>query len=559
MTSSHLTGVVLSVLLAASASAQTPIPVPRVDPAATPYLLFFQSQAVGRDEVSVIRTAEGWTIRGASRQGPPMDVTTRIAEVLYDADWRPKSLLIDGVVRGQDITLKTTFAGGKASNIIAVQGEPQTKVDVASPDAVVLPNSFLGSYAALARKLQGKTAGAQLRAYVAPQGEVPITLMAVTSERIDTPKAKIAATRYALVVNNPPPGGDVPLSIWTDAASDLLRMSVPSQGLELAREDIASTAARTVSFSLPGDESVQIPASGFNLAATITRPPNAVGRLPALVLIAGSGPLDRDETVAGIPVFGHMTRDLVAAGFLVVRYDKRGVGQSGGRTEAVTLGDYADDVRSIVMWLDKRKDVDPKRIGLIGHSEGAGIAMLAAAREDKRVRAVALLAGISSTGAAVVLEQQRRLLDRSKADEPTRQSKIALQQKIHAAVLTGTGWDGVPAELRRTADTPWFHSYLSFDAATAMKGVKQPILILQGERDTQVLPYHADKLAELARARKGKADVQEVKVPDVNHLFVVAKTGEVEEYATLGPGAQVSDAVTSATATWMMKTLGAGK
>lgn len=549
----------MSVLLAASASAQTPVPVPRIEPAATPYLLFFRSQAVGRDEVSVIQTADGWIVRGASRQGPPMDVTTRVAEVIYDSDWRPKSLLIDGVVRGQDVTLKTTFADGKASNVIAVQGVPQTKVDPASPDAVVLPNTFLGAYAALARKLRGQAAGAELRAYIAPQGEVPITVVGVASERIDTPKARIAATRYALVVKNPPPGGDVPLAIWTDAESDLLRMSVPAQQLELAREDISSTASRTVSFSLPGDESVQIPASGFNIAATLTHPPNAAGRLPVLVLIAGSGPLDRDETVAGIPVFGHMARDLAANGFLVVRYDKRGVGQSGGRTEAVTLADYADDVRSILSWLEKRKDVDRKRMGLVGHSEGAGIAMLAAGRDDQRVRAVALLAGFSSTGAAIVLEQQRHLLDRSKADPATRQSKIALQEKIHAAVLSGTGWEGVPDELRRTADTPWFHSFLSFDAATAMKDVKRPILILQGERDTQVLPYHADQIAALARARKKKADVSVVKLPDVNHLFVAAKTGEVEEYASLGPDARVAEAATSAIATWMMSTMGAGK
>ena len=233
VTSSHLTGVALSVLLAASVAAQTPVPRPRPEPAPTPYLLFFQAQPVGRDEVSVIQSADGWIVRGASRQGPPMDVTTRVAEVIYDAEWRPKSLLIDGVVRGQDMTLKTTFADGKASNVIAVQGVPQASVDAASPDAVVLPNMFLGAYAALARKLHGTAAGAELHAYIAPQGEVSITVTAVASERFDTPKARIAATRYSLVVNNPPPGSAVPLSIWTDSASDLLRMSVPSQQLEL--------------------------------------------------------------------------------------------------------------------------------------------------------------------------------------------------------------------------------------------------------------------------------------------------------------------------------------
>ena len=102
-------------------------------------------------------------------------------------------------------------------------------------------------------------------------------------------------------------------------------------------------------------------------------------------------------------------------------------------------------------------------------------------------------------------------------------------------------------------DTPWFQSFLSFDAAQVMKDVKQPVLIVQGDLDRQVLPYHADGLSELARARKGKADVQVAKIPGVNHLFVAAKTGEVDEYGSLGPDAKVSEAATSAIATWMAK------
>ena len=130
-----------------------------------------------------------------------------------------------------------------------------------------------------------------------------------------------------------------------------------------------------------------------------------------------------------------------------------------------------------------------------------------------------------------------------------------MQVKINAAVMTGTGWDGVPTAVRKVADTPWFQSFLSFDASKAMKDVRQPILIVQGELDTQVLPYHADGLAGYARARKGNADVQVLKVPGVNHLFVAAKTGEVREYASLGSDAKVSSVVTSAVASWMSKTL----
>ena len=98
------------------------------------------------------------------------------------------------------------------------------------------------------------------------------------------------------------------------------------------------------------------------------------------MLIAGCGPLDRDETAYGIPIFAQLANALADAGFAVVRYDKRGVGQSGGRSEFATLNDYAEDVVAVIKFLEKRKDIDPKRIALVGHSEGAAVALLAARR-----------------------------------------------------------------------------------------------------------------------------------------------------------------------------------
>jgi uncharacterized protein len=520
----------------------------------TQFLVFLRSQPMGREEVVVLRLQDGYVVRGTSRLGPPIDITSRIAEVHYDLEWRPKSLHIDGVVRGQDVALKTTFAGGKAMNVIAIQGKEQPKEDPVAADTVVLPNAFLGSYAALARRLQGKAAGAVLRGYIAPQAEIPITVTAVAPERIETPKGVINVTRYAMIFNNPPPVGNMIVNLWADQNHDLIRMNIPAQSIELAREDIASAASRTAAFSLPGDEPATIPGLGFNLAGTITRP-TATTPAPALILIGGSGPTDRDETVAGIPIFGHVARDLVDAGLVVVRYDKRGIGQSGGRAESATIADYAEDVRTVLLWLEKQKGVDKERIGLVGHSEGALAAMLTAGRERGKVRAIALLAGPSTSGADVVLEQQKLLLSKMPIDDAQRAEKVALQQKINQAVIKGTGWNDIPESARRVADTPWFYSFLTFDPQKAMNDTRQPVLIVQGDLDVQVQPYHADRLAEFARARRTKAAVEVVKVPGVNHLLVPAKTGDVTEYGSLGPDAKVSPQVTSAIAAFMQKAL----
>jgi uncharacterized protein len=527
------------------------------EPGSTTYLVFFQQRPVGREEVTVVRNAQGWTVRGTSQLGGPIDITTRRAEIRYDVDWKPLSLFVDSIAGGQDMQLRTTFANGVARNELVVQGATTPKDIPVSADAVVLPNTFLGSYTALAHRLQGLKPGAELRAFIAPQIEVPVRIAETASEKIETPRETIAATRVLLKVVNPPPAPELDMTLWVDANGGLLRLSIPSQMLELAREDIASAGTRTSAFSIPGDERVSIPATGFILAGTLTRPAAATGRLPAVVLIGGSGPTDRDETVFGIPVFGHLARGLVEAGFMVVRYDKRGVGQSGGRVESVTLGDYAEDARSVVRWLERRPDVDKDRIAIVGHSEGAAVAMLLASRED-RVRAAVLVAGPGTTGAELVLEQQRHALDQLKLDASERAIKVALQEQIHAAVLKGTGWEGVPDGMRRAADTPWFHSLLTFDPAKVMKDVNQPLLIVQGELDTQVPPHHADKLLALAQARKKKVDAQLMKVPGINHLLVPAKTGEVSEYPSLG-GAEVMPSVPAGIGAWLAKTLGPGK
>jgi fermentation-respiration switch protein FrsA (DUF1100 family) len=145
-------------------------------------------------------------------------------------------------------------------------------------------------------------------------------------------------------------------------------------------------------------------------------------------------------------------------------------------------------------------------------------------------------------------------------DDAQRAEKVALQEKINTAVVKGTGWSDIPEAARRVADTPWFYSFLTFNPQRAMNETRQPVLVVQGELDVQVQPYHADKLAEYARARgRTKVAVEVLKVPGVNHLLVPAKTGDVSEYATLAPDARVSPQVTSAIAAFMTKELPSAK
>jgi uncharacterized protein len=150
----------------------------------------------------------------------------------------------------------------------------------------------------------------------------------------------------------------------------------------------------------------------------------------------------------------------------------------------------------------------------------------------------------------VVLAQQKHALDRSSLSDADKQARVDLQKQIHQAVITGKGWESLPPQIRRQVDTPEYQSILTFDPATVMPQVRQPILIVQGALDKQVPPYHADRLAELARGRKKAASVEVKQLPALNHLFVPAKTGEVSEYPTLEPKV-ISAEVSAAIVAWV--------
>ena len=255
--------------------------------------------------------------------------------------------------------------------MLAVQGAPQSKTDAVSADAVVLPNTFLGSYAALAHAAAGQDDGrGAARLHRAAGGSHDPASPARRPKRIETPKGAIQATHYALTFNNPPPAGDLVVNLWADAGRPAAahEHSDADDRDGARRHRVRRVAHRRRFRSRRRERDDSRASASTSPARSPSRRPTS--RSPAVILIAGSGPTDRDETVAGIPVFGHIARDLVAAGFFVVRYDKRGVGQSGGRAESVTIADYAEDARQVLLWLEKRKDVDKDRIALVGHSEG---------------------------------------------------------------------------------------------------------------------------------------------------------------------------------------------
>src|SRR5882672_72516 len=538
-------------LPAASVFAQGTTAQPTAAPAAVGYTIFLRGVPIGHQEVTVRSDAQGLVISGQGQIAEPIDVITRRAELKYRPDQTAESLTVEARVGGVDINLQTTFENGTAVSRGMQGTSPIATTDMVSPQSVLLPNVFFGSHAVLARRLAGAAPGTEFRAFLGPGAQVAFRLRSEVTEQMQFGTSTFDVHHYELVFDNA--GTPLAVHLYADNVGTLVRVGVPAQFLDVVRDDIAGSISRTRVTSNPGDEAVIIPAPGFNLGATITRPAAAAGRLPAVVLIGGVESDDRDGTAFGVPILANLAAGISQAEFLAVRYDKRGYGQSGGRRESATISDLSDDLRAIVKWLSDRKDVDAKRIVVLGHGEGAWLALLAASR-DRRIGGVISVDAPSTTGAELALEQQQHALDRLKATPAERQQKIELQRKIQAAVLSGKGWEGVPPELRKQADTPWTQSVLSFDPASVIEDVRQPILFVHAELDRQIPVSHVERLVDLARKESKSKSVEVVTIRGVNHLLVPAVTGEPDEYASLSD-LNVSKDVTGAIDAWLTRTL----
>jgi dienelactone hydrolase len=545
----HCTWTLLLFLTVAPAHAQQP----SAASGATTYSVFLRGMPIGSENARVTTDATGTTIRSDARFGPPLNITLRSAEIRYSSDWTPLAMSAEASFNGSDATIRTTFQNGTATTQGIDRGAPVAQTQTVPQQVVVLPTMVFSSYIALAKRLATDRAGIEIRALIPLQFEFGIQVTAVHSEQAQVGTNLFPVRRYELLFKQP--NGDLPVTVVASTDGDLIRFAIPSQTLEVVRSDVASPTSRTGVFSNPGDEAVIIPVEGFNLGATITRPRNAAAsaKLAAVVLLGAAGVNDRDGFSFGVPTLGNLAGALAGAGFMAVRFDKRGYGQSGGRAESSTLSDHAEDARAVVRWLSDRQDVDPKRIAVVGHGEGAMVALLAASR-DRRFSAVVSIAGPSTTGADQFIEQQQLALDASALPQAERDKRLALQRQVQQAVLTGKGWEGVPANVRRDADTPWFQSLLTYDPVKVIDNVRQPLLIVHGEIDREIPVAHADKLATVAREKGKSKSVDIVIVRGVNHLLVPAVTGSTSEYGTL-TDRTVSKDVTKAVTDWLIRTL----
>lgn len=286
-------------------------------------------------------------------------------------------------------------------------------------------------------------------------------------------------------------------------------------------------------------------APGVVLAGTLTTPAGA-GPHPAVVLISGSGPQDRDEALMGHRPFLVLADHLTRAGIAVLRYDDRGIAKSKGDFRAATSEDFATDAVAAVAFLKGRPEIDAARIGLAGHSEGGLIAPMVAVRTGG-VAFLVLIAGPGVTGEQILYEQGQAILKAQGMPEGVLRQQLEMQKKMFAILRAEKDPGEAEKQLRalfppgapeagervKNLTAPWMRFFLFYDPAETLAKVKVPVLAIFGELDLQVLPSQNLPVVAAALERAGNGDYTVAKLPRLNHLFQTAKTGAVSEYGQI--------------------------
>ena len=399
-----------------------------------------------------------------------------------------------------------------------------------------------------------------LRAKALGGATADVPLFNVSGGQILHAKVRWAGTDSAIIAF---PNSELHAHVSSDGR--LLGGTVPSQGLrfiETSREvtpaphiestHVAGTSAVASATRVKPDYSappgapysaeevrVQNAKANVTLAGTLIMPDHAAGaRVPAVLMITGSGAEDRDESTPALPgwrPFREIADTLGRRGIAVLRLDDRGVGRSDAGPRGATSADFADDIRAALAYLRTRSDVDPGRLGLIGHSEGAIIAPMVAAT-DPTVHAVVLIAGSSRTGRAVSDAQVREAIHKrlglggASLDSAIRANDVARDAQLAAS--------------------PWLRFWFDYDPLPTAKRVRSPVLVVQGATDTQVSPDQANELAAAIRSG-GNHDVTVRIIPETNHLLVHDPDGSFTNYASL-PSLAVNSVVLGTIADWLV-------
>lgn len=444
---------------------------------------------------------------------------------------------------GSSMKIKVSFNGAEVKMTSPQEASGQTDAE-----ALILENGIGHQYYFFVRRYDKKKGGVQQFKMFAPSVMQTAPLSLELKGAINPLPGKPAKLEHYRAVI----ASAINADIIVDSSGKLVLLSFPAQKLEAVREEYAASTEALhaalaaapkkadIDYSAPPNapftaEEVTVQAKGFTLSGTLLLPKTGARPFPAVITITGSGQQTRDEPIpiVGLEKYAPMRQiaeTLASRGIAVLRVDDRGVGKSGGfdvLANSTTL-DFADDVRAEVAFLRSRAEINPKRIALVGHSEGGIIAPMVAAG-DSQIAAIVIMAGSAIRGDQISIAQLNEALKaQTTMTEEEKEKQRAQQRETIQAVLAGGDLSKYPAQVR----VPWMKEFWSYDPLPTIRKVRQPILVLHGALDRQVTADQAAMIEQAARAA-GNKDVTVHVFPNLNHLFLPAKTGAFNEYSTL--------------------------
>ena len=298
----------------------------------------------------------------------------------------------------------------------------------------------------------------------------------------------------------------------------------------------------------------------INLSGTLTLPKKD-GKFQVVILVSGSGPQNRNQEIMGHKPFWVLADYLTKKGIGVLRYDDRGIGASQGNFNAASSVDFSYDAEAAMDYLKSRKEIDHKKIGLMGHSEGGLIVPMVAIRRSD-VRGVALLAAPAVRGDMLLLAQQEKLGRANGTPEEALKKTMAINREIFDLVIQHQDSSELKLKLANYLSevydklrleerpqgiskndfikiqvfqiaSPWMKFYLKYDPALALSKLKCPVLAANGELDLQVpATQNLDEITRLLQTG-GNSQTQILRYPGLNHLFQTCNTGSTEEYGMI--------------------------
>jgi dienelactone hydrolase len=452
---------------------------------------------------------------------------------------------LDGVYPGKNPTpVHVTFGSSEFNETITGMGSksvapaPGAK-GIAPLDGPVMSGFFL-------TPVQASTTGSTSFSGYSPGSETTLPIKLDPADATTRP-ANVPASDNGYLVSGLQSGS---ITIWYDPNTFVPQdCEIPAQSLSIVL--IKTSAQSTMNSSAPpipkplstatprfASRDVTFTSSdGTVLAGTLTVPsPHVRKTMPAVVLVHGSGPATRDERIGPNLIFLELSNALSNHGYVVLRYDKRGIGKSGGNAKTTTRDQLLADARAAISFVAARSDVDPSDVFVLGHSEGGELAPSLAAGGAK-LRGIALMAP-PAIPLDQILMQQSTLGLSGKAAQDTAASEAA------AITAIRTGVSNVPGAI-------WLRSSFGIDPAVVIRSVPCPILILQGGKDFQVLAKDLPRLVNAARA--AHRDVTVVQFPNDDHLFDNLPGAQKATIANYMVPHRIDPAMISALLTWLDK------